>query len=70
MIIDILKSLNCSERNAKMTEAYNYWFEHRGEDGENHTSVAIKFGVKLKSLTERVEVTQEAWNEGGWQEEA
>ena len=53
-----------------MTEAYNYWFEHRGEDGENHTSVAIKFGVKLKSLTERVEVTQEAWNEGGWQEEA
>ena len=36
-----------------MTEAYNYWFEHRGEVGVSYASVAIKFGVKQGSLSAR-----------------
>ena len=36
-----------------MTKAYDYWFEHREENGVNFATVAAKFGVKPKSLTER-----------------
>ena len=53
LIIEVLRYFSCSGKDARLTEAYNFWFEHRGEEGVNYASVAIKFSVKPRSLTAR-----------------